>query len=148
MSTNSERLSGGSNDLMKRERLRIEQQLAGFNFRKIENVINDREQRIGRTLRQFQMLTLYRREIGIQRQLNHAKDAVHGRANLMAHIGQELTLGVASGLGCRFGAFELGVHGSQLSSAISNLIFQMFAVVAQNGIALGNSSQHVAEAVN
>ncbi|MNN81034.1 hypothetical protein D3C81_1978160 [compost metagenome] len=38
-------------------------------------------------------------QLGQQRQVTHADDGVHGRADFMAHVGEELALG----LGCLFG---------------------------------------------
>ena len=38
-------------------------------------------------------------EVGVQGQLGHAEDAVHGRADLVAHVGQELALGPVGRLG-------------------------------------------------
>ena len=39
-----------------------------------------------------QVLTRLRRELGAQGKLRHTDDAVHGRADLVAHVGQELGL--------------------------------------------------------
>ena len=39
------------------------------------------------------MLALLRREVGIPEQIGHADDGVHGGADFMAHVGQEITLG-------------------------------------------------------
>ncbi len=55
------------------------------------------KQRIGRALDEAEVLTLARRQVGIEGQLGHADDAVHGRANLVAHVGEELALGPAGG---------------------------------------------------
>ena len=45
--------------------------------------------------------------VGFQRQLRHADDAVHGRADFVAHVGQELALGAAGGLGGFLGLLQL-----------------------------------------
>ena len=42
---------------------------------------------------------LLRRQVGVQQQPDHADDAVHGRADLVAHVGQELALGDVGRLG-------------------------------------------------
>ena len=36
-------------------------------------------------------------EVGVERQVGHADDAVHRRANLVAHVGEELALGAVGG---------------------------------------------------
>ena len=63
---------------------------------------------------------------GFERQLDHADDAVHRRADFMAHVGQEFALGAAGGFGPRLGQRELLVDAAQLlpralRSAIAHL---------------------------
>ena len=36
----------------------------------------------------------------LEREFGHADDAVHGRADLVAHVREEFALGAAGGLGC------------------------------------------------
>ena len=53
-----------------------------------------------------QVLALLGGQVGVQRQFGHADDAVHRRANLVAHVGQEGALckvGLAGGFESRFG---------------------------------------------
>jgi hypothetical protein len=57
---------------------------------------------------QLQILALLGGEFGIQGQLRHAQDAVHGRADFMAHIRQEFALGAAGAFGGLFGGAQLG----------------------------------------
>ena len=45
------------------------------------------------TLTMFEILALLTGKVGVQGQLGHADDAVHGRADLVAHVGQEFALG-------------------------------------------------------
>ncbi len=40
-----------------------------------------------------------RRKVGIEQQTGHADDAVHGRADLVAHVGQEFALGIGGCFG-------------------------------------------------
>ena len=47
------------------------------------------------------------REVGVQGQLGHAEDAVHRRADLVAHVRQELGLGPRRGPGLVAGAAEV-----------------------------------------
>ena len=54
-----------------------------------------------------EILALLGRQLGVEQQLGHADDAVHRRADLVAHVGQELALGPAGGLGGLLGLLEL-----------------------------------------
>ena len=54
---------------------------------------------VGRRLDHVQVLALLGRQVGVQGQLGHADDAVHRRADLVAHVGQELALGPVGRLG-------------------------------------------------
>ena len=47
----------------------------------------------GRRARRRQRLALLRGERGVEDQLGHAEDRVHRRADLVAHVGEELALG-------------------------------------------------------
>ena len=58
-----------------------------------------RQQRVGRVLTMLQILALLGRQLGVEGQLGHAEDAVHRRADLVAHVGQEFALGPAGRLG-------------------------------------------------
>ena len=82
-----------------RERCRVEAELAGLDLGEIEDVVDDRQQRIGRAFHQAEVLALPRRQVGVEGQLGHADDAVHRRADLVAHVGEELALGPAGGQG-------------------------------------------------
>ena len=46
----------------------------------------------------LKVLALFGVERGIERKFRHAEDAVHGRADLVTHIGEEFTLGEVGGL--------------------------------------------------
>ena len=54
-----------------------------------------------------QVLALLAVKIGLQGQVGHAEDAVHGSADFVAHVGQELALGLVGGLGSFFGTLQL-----------------------------------------
>ena len=45
-------------------------------------------------------------ELVVEQQLDHAEQPVHGRADLVAHVGQELRLGAAGALGALLGLFQ------------------------------------------
>ena len=50
-------------------------------------------------LHDLEVLALAGIELGIQHELGHADHAVHRRANLVAHVGEEFALGPIGGLG-------------------------------------------------
>ena len=57
-------------------------------------------------LRDLSLLVVERR---VREQRRHADDGVHGRPDLVAHVGEELRLGLGGRLGHRFGVLELGL---------------------------------------
>src|SRR5215831_7983176 len=79
----------------------VDVQLAGLDLGEIEDVVNQREQRIGRSLHQHQVFALLGGQTRVQSQLRHSDNAVHWSANFVAHIRQEIALGLAGGL-CSF----------------------------------------------
>src|SRR5215467_59028 len=75
----------------------VEFELSRLDFRKIEQVIDQREQGIRGILDRAQVFALLAGERSAQRKLGHSHNRVHGCANLVAHVGKELAL--------RFGRF-------------------------------------------
>ena len=78
----------------------------GFDLRKIQNVVDDRQEGIAAGADDLDVLALLARERGAQQQAGHADDAVHGGSDLVAHHGQELAAGLGGGFGSVFGLFE------------------------------------------
>ena len=72
------------------ERDRLEPQLARFDLGEVENVVDDAEQRVGGRFDHPEVLALLDGELGVERQIRHADDAVHRRPNLVAHVGEKL----------------------------------------------------------
>ena len=94
---------------------RVELELAGLDLGEVEQVVDDGQQGVGRGLDNLEVLPLLGVEVRVQGQLRHAEDRVHGGADLVADVGQELALGLARGLGrllrlakYRFDLFLLG----------------------------------------
>ena len=85
----------------------FEIELAGLDLGEIENVVDDAEQRLGGRLAP---VSRYSRcsavEFGVQHQLGHADDAVHRRADFVAHVGQEFALGPVGLLGRFLGLMQ------------------------------------------
>jgi len=86
-------------------------ELAGIDLGKIENVVDDGAQRIRRGLDELQALTLIPGQFRIKEQFREPENAVHGRANFVAHVGQEFALRPAGGFGGFLGPlqFLLGI---------------------------------------
>ena len=83
-------------------------QFASLNLGEVENVINDGQQRFGRCFDDADEFPLLVIQLSIQRQIGHADNAVHWRANLVAHIGQEETLCCTGLIGKLAGANQCG----------------------------------------
>ena len=85
-----------------------------------------------------------RSDIGLDRrehQVGIAEDRGHGRADLVAHVGQEVALGAAGFLGLFLGSRKLRRAGS-------HQFFQVMAVQGQLGVALLDLIEHGVEAID
>ena len=72
----------------------LEIHFARFDFRKIENVVNDPQQVLGRAVDLVDIVFLLRREIGLQGQVRHTDNGIHRRADFVTHIGQKIGFGL------------------------------------------------------
>ena len=72
-------------------------ELARIDFGKIKDVVDDGQQRLGTLFGRFGVVALLVVQRRHQQQLRHAQDAVHGRADFMAHVGHEHAFGL---VGC------------------------------------------------
>ena len=72
----------------------IQFQLASLHLGKIQNVVDDAEQRFRRIVDLGHVIVLAGIEVGSERQIRHAKNCVHGRAYLMAHVRQKHRFGM------------------------------------------------------
>ncbi len=90
-------------------------QLACFNLGEVQDVVNDPQQGVRRRFDDTDKLALLRVQRGIQQQVGHANHPVHGRADLMAHIGQKVRLRPAGGLRIFLGFLQ--VHRRLLGRA-------------------------------
>jgi hypothetical protein len=66
--------------------------LAGLDLGEVEDVVDDREQGLAAAPHRIGVLALLARERGVEEQARHPDDAVHRRADLVAHRGEELRL--------------------------------------------------------
>ena len=83
----------------------VEHDLSRFDFRIVQDVVDQGEQIGPGGLNHFQVAPLFLGQVGIERQVGHADDAVHRRTNFVTHVGQELALGTVGVFG---GSPELG----------------------------------------
>ncbi len=67
-------------------------ELARLDLREIENVVDHREQRLRARMNGFGVFTLICNERSVEQQRRHAEDAVHRRADLVTHVGEERAL--------------------------------------------------------
>jgi hypothetical protein len=81
----------------------LEFQASGFDLREVEDLVDHREQHLARTADRLAEFTLLRRQRRVEQQFGRADHAVHRRADLVAHRGHEVGLGVRSGFGARDG---------------------------------------------
>src|SRR6202022_289298 len=79
----------------------------GFDLRDIENVVDDRQQRLAGVFEERDLAPLLIRQLIVEQEIGETDDAVHRRADLMAHAGQELGLGAVRGLGLNAGSRQL-----------------------------------------
>ena len=97
------------------ERLVLDVELAGFDLREIEDVVDDGEEGLAAGADGADGVALFVGERGVEKKARHADDAVHGRADLVGHGGEELALGaggvVGLGLGAAEGGFRLDARG-------------------------------------
>ena len=88
------------------KRLGIELQLARFDFGKIQNVVDHPQQVLASLLNLAHIAHLTGVQTRLQRQVRHTDDGVHGRANFVAHIGQEVAFGPVGGICRLFGGLQ------------------------------------------
>ena len=82
----------------------------GFYFGQVEYFTDQVQQGLARVKRGPCEALLLRRGVGFQQQFVHADDAMQGRANFMAHDGQELGFGDVGRFCCQLRFFE--IHGA------------------------------------
>ena len=100
----------------------LQGEMARLDLREIEDVVDDAHERAPGAADGLDVVPLLGRERRVLQQRGHPDHAVHGRADLMAHVGDELALGPA-GLGQLQGALaELLVGLRQVLRAPGELL--------------------------
>ncbi|MNS61646.1 hypothetical protein D3C72_946790 [compost metagenome] len=77
----------------------VDRQLAGLDLGEVQHVVEQDAERFPGFDQQETLLLLARREVSPGQGARHADHSVERRANLVAHIGDEITLGAAGRLG-------------------------------------------------
>ena len=109
-----------------------------LDLREVQDVVDHREQRLGRSADGLDVVTLHRRQVGLEREFGHAQHAIHRRPDLVAHVGQELALVPVGRLGAVLGVAQFG-------GAERHRLLQAVAVSANLAIQRANLAQHVVE---
>ena len=143
-----ERLERVRDRRAQRERHRFELEPPRFDLREVENVVEDRQQRVGRGPHRGQAVALIGRELAVEHQVGHADDAVHRRPDLVAHVGEKLALGAARLHRPVAGDDQFLVAGLQLRGARVDGLFEVVLLQQQLLIALLDVRQHRVELVD
>jgi len=75
-----------------RERLALNLHVARLDLGQVEDVVQQVQQAVGGELHRLQVFALFLGQVRRESEIGHAEDAVHGRANLMRNVGEELVL--------------------------------------------------------
>ena len=92
---------------------RLDRHPPGFHLGEVQDVVDQRGQRPGRIPHQLQLLALLDGQLRAQHQVGQPDDAVHGRADLVADVGEEPALGPAELLRALSRLGQLGHEGHQ-----------------------------------
>ena len=112
----AERLERVADGVGERKRHRFELQLPRLDLREVEDVVQNRQQRLGGRLDGVEAVGLIWCQLGVECQRRHADDAVHRRPDLVAHVRQELALRLR-GVLCRLlGLRQLELRGRPLGA--------------------------------
>ncbi len=107
----------------------FEGQLAGFDFRKVEDVVDHHQQMIAAVTDHLGILPLFGRKLGVEQKAGHADHAIHGGPDLMAHGGQKLRLGSIRGLSFIGQSVCVLKGGFQLPRPLCDLVLQLLLVL-------------------
>jgi len=91
----------------------FEFQFAGFDFGKVQNVIDDREQGFSAGADSLYEIALVMLKVRLQKQPGHGNHAVHGRADFMTHVREKISLGTRIVFRGRSSGFQLVIGAGQ-----------------------------------
>ena len=109
MGTERQRFDGLSHEVVKIELDLLQLQFPRLDLGKIQNVIDYIQKRLAGGFDHEQVLTLFLSQCGIQGKFGHTHDSIDESADLMAHIGEELTFCLAGCFRNFPGIFQLNI---------------------------------------
>ena len=109
----------------------IEVDPSGLDLRKVEDVVDQRQQGLARSLDDPEELPLLLRELRVERELGHADDPVHRRADLVTHVREKVTLRPIGVLGLFFGGLPLDHFLLQIARALLDEAHELALTMAR-----------------
>ena len=103
----TERIADAFGQLFDLQRCRVDFHVTGLDLGQVEDVVDDAQQAQRRVPDRHGQCLLFGRQPGLEQDFGRADDAVHRRAHLVAHRGQEVGLGLVGALGGELGQPEL-----------------------------------------
>ena len=100
---------------------------SGFDLGEVEDAVDHAQQRVGRKLHSLQIVPLFACQLGFERKIRHTDDAVQGRANLVAHIRQELAFRTAAFLRRRLASSFSRSSFFRLVTSWTNAVNRLFS---------------------
>ena len=135
----AEQRHDGVDDLGRVDGDALELELARLDLGEVQDVVDDREQALARAGDDLGIAALPHRQIRRCQELGHDQHAVHRRADLVAHGGEELGLRDVGGLRRLLGL-------AQIVGAIGDLLLERLAVLLEAMVALADLADHAVEA--
>src|SRR5215203_3155804 len=135
----AEQRHDGVDDLGRVDGDALELELARLDLGEIQDVVDDRKQALARAGDDLGVAPLPHRQIRRRQELGHDQHAVHRRADLVAHGGEELGLRDVGG-------FRRLLGLAQVVGAIGDLLLERLAVLLEAAIALADLADHAVEA--
>src|SRR5205085_3512224 len=96
------------------ERLLFQFEFSRFDFRKVEDVVDNGQECVAAVANGFDQFALFAAQFALQQQPGHGDDTVHRGADFMAHVGQKFRLGTRAGFGGQPRGFQVAVGLGQL----------------------------------
>ena len=119
----------------------LEFELAGFDFREVQNVVDDGQQRRAAVADGLCVITLQAVKLRVEQELGHAEHAVHRRADLVAHVREKFALRAIGGFCNLLGPEYLERGRLQVGEVEHDAV--NFRRLAANVAVCGNSRTHV-----
>ena len=108
-------------------------ELAGVDFREIEDVVDHGQQGMAAVQRDLGVFALFFIQFRGEQEFGHTQHAIHRRADLMAHVGEELGFCFGRAIGDGFLLHQLFHGQTQHFGAFLNALFELQIERAQGG---------------